>query len=56
MAPCRDFRTTIDVIAKQALRMFLNISAEVEKWDEVNKTCCLSIRDNPLAEYVILPV
>lgn len=54
-APCSDFRTTIDVVAKQALRMFLNISAEVEKWDAESKSCFLVFRENPLAEFVILP-
>ncbi len=35
--------------------MFLNITAEVEKFDDVNKTCYLVLRENPLAEFVILP-
>jgi hypothetical protein len=55
MPHCRDFRTTIDILTKQAFRVFLNIPAEVEKWDETTKTCFLVIRENPFAEFVILP-
>ena len=55
MAFCRDFRTTIDIISKQAFKMFLNITADVEKYDETTKSCYLVFRENPFAEYVILP-
>jgi hypothetical protein len=54
-APCEDFKTTIDVVTKQALKMFLNITADVDKWDSEFKSCYLIVKDNPLAEYVILP-
>lgn len=38
--------------------MFLNITAEIERWDEISdkKSCCLILKDNPLAEFVILPL
>jgi hypothetical protein len=55
MAFCQNFRTTIDIISKQAFKMFLNITADVEKYDETNKSCYLVFRENPFAEYVILP-
>lgn len=55
MAFCRDFRTTIEIISKQAFKMFLNIHADVEKYDETTKSCFLVFRENPFAEYVILP-
>lgn len=35
--------------------MFLNTTAEVEKWDDKLNSCCLVLNDNPLAEFVILP-
>lgn len=54
-AQCKDFRTTVDIISKQAFRVFLNITAEVEKYDDKSKGCFLVFRENPFAEYVILP-
>lgn len=35
--------------------MFLNITADVDKWDSELKSCYIIFKDNPLAEYVILP-
>jgi hypothetical protein len=35
--------------------MFLNITVELDRWDEVNKACYLVLKENPLAEFVILP-
>ena len=54
-AQCKDFRTTVDIISKQAFRVFLNITAEVEKYDEKSKGCFLVFRENPFAEFVVLP-
>ena len=38
------------------MKMFLNVQAEAEQWSEDKTSCFLVIKDNPLAEYVILPV
>lgn len=35
--------------------MFLNITAEVDQFNNVDKTCLLVLKDNPLNEFVILP-
>ena len=52
--PCRDFRQMADVVSKQALKMFLNMSADV-RFDKEGKVCDFILRENPLAEYVVLP-
>ena len=30
---CRDFRQTMEVLAKQAFKMFLGVYADVANWD-----------------------
>ena len=52
---CRDFKQTMDVIAKQAFRMFLGVYANVENWDQQNQACNLILKDNPLSDFVVLP-
>ena len=52
---CKDFRTTMDVIAKQALRMFLGVFADVVNWDAQYQACSLVLKDNPLSDFVVLP-
>jgi len=37
------------------LKIFLNITAEVEKYDEKLKQCFLKFNENPFADFVILP-
>jgi trafficking protein particle complex subunit 3 len=56
MAHCRDFRTTIDIVSKLAFKVFLNITADVDRFDDATKSCFLVFRENPFAEYVILPI
>ena len=52
---CKDFRTTMEVIAIQAFRMFLGIPAEVRNWDTDGKSCSIVFTENPLADFVVLP-
>ena len=52
---CRDFRTTMDVVAKQAFKMFLGVYADVTNWDAQGQSCSLILRDNPLNDFVVLP-
>ena len=33
MAPCQNFKQTMDVLAKQAFKMFLGVFADVINWD-----------------------
>lgn len=53
---CNTFEQVITVLAKQAMKVFLNTTAEISRFDDTNKTCFLVFKDNPLGEYVILPV
>ena len=54
--PCKDFRQTMEVLAKQAFKMFLGVYADVH-WDQngQGQTCSLILRDNPLSDFVVLP-
>jgi len=35
--------------------MFLGIFADVNLWDSEGKSCSFIIKDNPLADFVVLP-
>ncbi|PNW84474.1 hypothetical protein CHLRE_03g145607v5 [Chlamydomonas reinhardtii] len=52
---CSSFRDTADVVAKQALPMFLNVTANVTNWSPDQTECSLVLTDNPLADFVELP-
>lgn len=52
---CRSFRETMDVVAKDAFRMFLGVAAVAEGWAPDASACTLRIPDNPLADFVELP-
>ena len=52
---CRDFTDTARVIGEQAFKMFLGVSAEVANFDADGKAFSLILRENPLADFVILP-
>ena len=52
---CRDFRQTMDVLAKQAFKMFLGVYADVTNWDSQGQQCSLILKDNPLNDFVVLP-
>ena len=46
---CRNFRETMDTVAKEAFRMFLGVPAVVGDFSADNSSCTLRIPDNPLA-------
>ncbi len=52
---CRDLNDTAKVIGEQAFKMFLGVTAEVANFDGEKKAFSLIIRENPLADFVILP-
>jgi len=52
---CRDLNDTAKVIGEQAFKMFLGVTAEVANFDSESKAFSLIIRENPLADFVILP-
>ena len=53
---CQNFRETAEVVSKQAFKMFLGVQAEIQNFDEEQKTFSLVLPENPLAEFVILPI
>ena len=52
---CRDLNDTAKVIGEQGFKMFLGVTAEVANFDVEAKGFSLIIRENPLADFVILP-
>ena len=52
---CKDFQDTMNVLAKQAFRMFLGVTADVTSWDAEHRSCSLIMKDNPLSDFVVLP-
>ncbi len=46
---CRNFRETMDTVAKEAFRMFLGVPAIVGDFSADSSSCTLRIPDNPLA-------
>ncbi|KAF8056218.1 Trappc3 [Scenedesmus sp. PABB004] len=52
---CGSFREAAEVVARQALPMFLNVSATVTNWSADGSECSLVLTDNPLADFVELP-
>lgn len=41
--------------SEAGFKMFLGVSADVTKWSQDEKECCIVLSENPLAEFVILP-
>merc|ERR1711924_403992 len=56
VSACQDFRDTCDVVAKVGLKMFLGVSADVIHWNREATACSFVLSENPLADYVELPV
>ena len=53
---CTDFKTTVNVLAQQALPVYLGYKASVRDWDAGGSSCLLVIPgDNPLEAFVELP-
>lgn len=53
---CGSFRETADMISKVGFKMFLNIVPTVENFSSDGKAFSLILTENPLAEFVELPV
>ncbi|KAI8341403.1 NO signaling/Golgi transport ligand-binding domain-containing protein [Chlamydoabsidia padenii] len=53
---CSDLRETAEAIAKVGFKLFLNISPNVTNWSPDFKEFSLVFDENPLADYVELPV
>ena len=46
---CRNFRESMDTVAKAAFKMFLGVTASVENFSQDGASCTLRLADNPLA-------
>ena len=53
--PCREFRQSLEILTKTAMKMFLNTTCDYRMIEGKKNEVYLTFRDNPLAEYVILP-
>jgi len=52
---CITFEGTVQTIAGSAFRMFLGVTATVEKWNEDKTECSLLLEDNPMVDHVEIP-
>mmetsp|Transcript_7746 Transcript_7746/g.7679 ORF Transcript_7746/g.7679 Transcript_7746/m.7679 type:complete len:193 (+) Transcript_7746:416-994(+) len=53
---CQTFKETAEIISKVGFKIFLNIQPVVANWSQDGKSFSLILVDNPLAEFVELPV
>lgn len=53
---CQTFKETAEIISKVGFKIFLNIQPVVTNWSQDGKSFSLILVDNPLAEFVELPV
>ena len=53
---CGDFKETAEVVAKVGLKMFLGINASVTNWNADGTECGVVLENNPLTDFVELPV
>ncbi|KAG0656739.1 transport protein particle 22 kDa subunit [Maudiozyma exigua] len=53
---CSDLQETSEVISKCAFKIFLNISPKVINWSNNKDAFSLLIEDNPLSDFVELPM
>ncbi|AFZ80260.1 bet3 transport protein, putative [Theileria equi strain WA] len=54
-APCTDFKSTVEVIAKVGFKMFLGISGDVVTVNERENIHNIKFQENPLDQFVELP-
>ena len=53
---CKNFRETAEVISKGAFKMFLGVNADIANVTADDKEFSIIMNENPLAEFVILPI
>ena len=52
---CKTFRETVETISKEAFKMFLGITCDVQAFSNNPKKFSLIINQNPLSDFVVLP-
>ena len=53
---CSSFKETAEMIAKVGFKIFLNVQPTIANWTQDGKTFSLILSENPLAEFVELPL
>ena len=53
---CKDLKEIAEVIAKTGFKMYLGVSADVSKWSEDGNSFSITMENNPLSEFVMLPM
>lgn len=53
---CQNFKETAEMISKVGFKIFLNITPVIENWSTDGKSFSLILTENPLAEFVELPL
>lgn len=53
---CQTFKETAEVITKVGFKIFLNIQPIIANWSQDGKSFSLIIMENPLVEFVELPM
>lgn len=53
---CQSFKETAEVISKVGFKIFLNIQPTVSNWSQDGKSFSLILTENPLADFVELPL
>ena len=52
---CKTFQESAELIAKVGFRMYLNVQATVDRWNDERTAYSLIFDENPLAEFTELP-
>jgi len=55
ITPCKSFEASMDVVTKQAFKMFLGVNASTSQWNAERTECNIIFKDNPLGDFVVLP-
>lgn len=45
---CRNFKETMDTLARDGFKMFLGVVGTVDSWSPDGSSCSLKLADNPL--------
>lgn len=56
LARCGNFKETAEIISKVGFKIFLNITPSVTHWTADSKSFGLILTENPLADFVELPL
>ena len=52
---CSSFKEAAEIVGKVGFKMFLGVSAEVGQWNAEGTSCSITLKQNPLTDFVELP-